>query len=114
MGISTQHFQNVRDFNSNPINDFKNTRDFNSNPKPSKIPDYAKDYKNEYLFLFGIDKEFSYFHKEIYYNDAKLGSFAKRIKCIDRLNRIINYYKKCLDSGVLKDLSEEELGIEVF
>ena len=25
------------------------------------IPDYAKDYKNEYLFIRGIDKQFKYF-----------------------------------------------------
>ena len=25
------------------------------------IPDYAKDYKNEYLFILGINNEFKYF-----------------------------------------------------
>lgn len=27
-------------------------------------PDYAKDYKNEFLFLRGIDKCFEYFFKK--------------------------------------------------
>ena len=25
------------------------------------IPDYAKDFKNEYLFIIGINNEFKYF-----------------------------------------------------
>ena len=27
------------------------------------IPDYAKYYKNEYLFIRGIDKQFKYFFR---------------------------------------------------
>ena len=33
----------------------------NSTQKPEKVPDYAKDYKNEFLFIKGIDKCFEYF-----------------------------------------------------
>ena len=30
-----------------------------------KIPDYAKGYKNEYLFIRGIDKCFDYYLRKI-------------------------------------------------
>ena len=33
----------------------------NANLNKSKIPDYAKDYKNEYLFIRGIDTCFKFF-----------------------------------------------------
>ena len=37
-----------------------------------KIPDYAKDYKNEFLFIRGIDKCFEYFLDNIYWGDMGL------------------------------------------
>ena len=52
MGISPQLTQ---DFNSTKndknLTETQKVQDFNSNKKNSKIPDYAKDYKNEYLFI---------------------------------------------------------------
>ena len=35
--------------------------DFKGYIKNSKIPEYAKDYKREYLFLIGLNYEFRYF-----------------------------------------------------
>ena len=52
MGISpqlTQDFNSTK--NDKDLIETQNVQDFNSNKKPSKIPDYAKDYKNEYLFI---------------------------------------------------------------
>ena len=40
-----------------------------------KIPEYARDYKKEYLFIRGIEKEFKYFVDNI--NDANRGLFEK-------------------------------------
>ena len=74
----------------------------------------CKVFQKEYLFLRGIDKEFKYFHKCRYYYDAIIGSFAKKSESIDRLNKIINKYKRGLDFGVIKDLSEQEIGSKVF
>ena len=31
----------------------------------NKIPAYARDYKKEYLFIIGLDKEFKYFVEHI-------------------------------------------------
>ena len=65
MGISPQLTQ---DFNSTKndknLIETQNVQDFNSNKKISKIPDYAKDYKNEYLFIIGIDGCFGSILKE--------------------------------------------------
>ena len=92
----------------------QNVRDFNATQKTPKIPDYAKYFKNEFLFLRGIDKEFKYFHECVYFYDAVTGSFARKSKSIDRLNNIINKYKKGLEFGEIKDLSKQEIGNEVF
>ena len=37
------------------------------------IPDYAKDFKNEYLFILGINNEFNYFLDNM--NEATNGLF---------------------------------------
>ena len=39
----------------------------------SKIPEYAMDFKNEYLFIRGINKEFKYVVENI--NEATRGLF---------------------------------------
>ena len=41
--------------------------------KTNKIPEYARDFKNEYLFIRGINKEFKYFVDNI--NEAYRGLF---------------------------------------
>ena len=42
------------------------------------------------------------------------GSLKKRSGWIDKMNIQIKKYKEGIDSGILKDLSEEELSFEVF
>ena len=37
------------------------------------IPDYAEDFKNEYLFILGINNEFKYFLDDM--NEATRGLF---------------------------------------
>ena len=37
------------------------------------IPDYAKDFKDEYLFILGINNEFKYFLDDM--NEATRGLF---------------------------------------
>ena len=78
------------------------------------IPDYAKSFKKEYIFLLGIDESFSYFNKDLYFIDVENGSLKKRSGWINKINIQIKKYKEGLDSGVLKDLSEEEINFEAF
>lgn len=85
------------------------------NTMSSKVyPDYANDFKKEFLFLRGINTEFAYFHKCVFFYEAMTRSFSRKIKSIARLNKIINQYKKGLDSGDIRDLSNQEMGREVF
>lgn len=66
----------------------QNHRDSNSTQKPPKIPDYAKDYKNEYLFLRGIDKEFEYFLDNFSFYDKGLFNDIK----VDRIIKFLDKY----------------------
>ena len=93
MGISTQitvdfkSSQNDKDLIETP-----KVQDFNSIKKHSKIPDYAKDYKNEYLFIIGIDGCFEYYARSIYNQRYYiLDSRVPRInKYLDAYDRTIN------------------------
>ena len=78
------------------------------------IPDYAKPFEKEYIFLLGIDESFSYLNKDLYFIDVENGSLKKRSGWIDKINIQIKRYKEGIDSGIVKDLSEEELNFEVF
>ena len=51
----------------------------------SKIPEYARDFKNEYLFIRGINKEFKYFVDNI--NEATRGLFQNHR--VDRIKKFI-------------------------
>ena len=93
MGISPQLTQ---DFNSTQndkdLIETQNVQDFNSNKKPSKIPDYAKHYKNEYLFIIGIDGCFGSILKEerLFTEDI----FERRYS---RIKKYIRNFKRLVD-----------------
>ena len=78
------------------------------------IPDYAKSFKKEYVFLLGIDEAFSYLFKGIGFHFIGYGSLKKVSSWIDKINIFIKKCKVGLDSGVFKDLSEEEINFEAF
>ena len=78
------------------------------------IPDYAKSFKKECIFLLGIDESFSYLKKDLNFYDVERGSLKKRSGWIDKISIQIKKYKEGIDSGILKDLSEEEINFEVF
>ena len=78
------------------------------------IPDYAKSFKKEYVFLLGIDEAFSYLFKGIGFHFIGYGSLKKVSSWIDKINIYIKKCKVGLDSGVFKDLSEEEINFEAF
>ena len=78
------------------------------------IPSYAKSFKKEYIFLLGIDESFSYLYKDLDFIDVENGSMKKRSGWINTIYNDIKSYKKSLDYGELKDLSEEEINFEAF
>ena len=52
----------------------------------NKIPEYAREFKNEYVFMKGINKEFKYFVDNI--NEATRGLFENH-----RVDKIKNLLK---------------------
>ena len=71
----------------------------------SKIPEYARDYKKEYLFIRGIDKEFKYFVDNI--NDANRGLFENHK--VTRIKYFIKRFLKGQERGKLQDISNFEI-----
>ena len=70
----------------------------------NKIPVYARDYKNEWLLIRGINKEFKYFVDNI--DEARSGLFEN-----PRVDTIKKYIKKFLllqERGKLKDTNNFE------
>ena len=105
MGISpqlTQDFNSTK--NDKDLIETQNVQDFNSNKKHSKIPDYAKDYKNEYLFIIGIDGCFGSILKEerLFTEDI----FERRYSLIKKY--IINF-KKLVDINNLPKINPEDV-----
>lgn len=78
------------------------------------IPDYAKYFKKEYIFLLGISDSFYLLNKYIENENDVKKVVKKNIKSIEIINKSIKQYKKGVDNGVLKNLKEEELTYEVF
>ena len=63
--------------------------------KTNKIPDYAREYRNEYLFIRGIDKTCEKFIKlvkenEEFYNSSKALRIMSKIKELKRLGYFNN------------------------
>ena len=67
----------------------------------NKIPAYARDYKKEYLFIIGLDKEFKYFVDNINY--ATRGLFESHK--VDRIKYFIKRFLRGQERGKLKDTS---------
>ena len=76
----------------------------------NKIPEYARDYKKEYLFIRGINKELNYFADHI--NEAPTGSFENHR--VDRIKYFIKRFLKGQERGRLKDISNLMLPIYNF
>ena len=71
----------------------------------NKIPEYARDYKKEYLFFRGINKEFKYFVDNI--DDATKGLFESHKA--DRIKYFIKRFLRGQERGKLKDISNFEI-----
>ena len=71
----------------------------------NKIPEYAREYKKEYLFIRGINKELQYFVDNI--DNATRGSFESHR--VDRIKYFIKRFLKGQERGKLKDISNFEI-----
>ena len=69
--------------------------------KTNKIPEYAREYKKEYLLIRGINKEFKYFVNNI--NDSYNGLFENKKN--DRIKYFIKRFLEGQERGKLKDNS---------
>ena len=71
----------------------------------NKIPEYVRDFKKEYLFIRGINKEIKYFVDNI--NDATTGLFEN--DRVDRIKYFIKRFLKGQERGKLQDTSNFEI-----
>ena len=69
--------------------------------KTNKIPEYAMDFKNEYLFIRGINKEMESFVEKYLTNTTEL--FVSSYN--DRIKSFIKKFMKAQELGYLKDTS---------
>ena len=69
--------------------------------KTNKIPEYARDFKNEYLFIRGINKECENFVKRLD-EEGKIFSSPQAKKLIFYFNKFL----KAQELDYLKDISE--------
>ena len=77
----------------------------NATLSKSKIPDYARDYRNEYLFIRGIDKTCDGLEMKLYDEDKEI---FKSIK-IDKIKRLIHKFEKAQKLGYLKNISDKDI-----
>ena len=81
---------------------FENT---GSTPIKNRIPEYAREYKREWQYIRGINKEFKYFIVNI--NLATKGLFESRK--VDRVKCIIKDFLRGQEKGKLQDISNFEI-----
>ena len=71
----------------------------------NKIPEYAREYKREYQFIRGTNKEFKYFVDNI--DKATTGLFENHR--VDRIKYFIKRFLRGQEKGKLQDISEFEI-----
>ena len=77
--------------------------DFNNlNKLNNKIPEYAREYKREYQFIRGINKEFKYFINKL--DNLNNGLFESNIS--NRIKYFMKRFLRAQEKGKLKDISE--------
>ena len=67
----------------------------------NKIPEYARDYKKEYLFIIGLDKDFLYFKNKL--DKLNDGLFESNIS--NRIKYNMKRFLRGQEKGKLKDIS---------
>ena len=71
--------------------------------KNNKIPEYAKNYKREYQFIRGLNKEFKYLKDFMDNPDNNFKSHK-----LDRIMKFIKRFLRAQENGRLKDISNFE------
>ena len=67
----------------------------------NKIPEYASDYKKEYLYIRGLNKEFEYFINKL--DNLNNGLFESNNS--NRIKNIMKRFLRAQEKGKLKDIS---------
>ena len=67
----------------------------------TKIPEYARDYKKEYLFIIGLNKDFLYFKNKL--DKLNDGLFESNIS--NRIKYNMKRFLRGQEKGKLKDIS---------
>ena len=67
----------------------------------NKIPTYANEYKREYLFIRGLNKEFKYLINKL--DDLNNGLFESNT--VNRIKFIMKRFLRGQEKGKLKDIS---------
>ena len=67
----------------------------------SKIPEYATNYKKEYLYIRGLNKEFKYFINKL--DDLNNGLFESNIS--NRIKYNMKRFLRGQEKGKIKDIS---------
>ena len=69
----------------------------------NKIPEYAREYKREYLFIRSLNKEFEYFINFMRYDDVEYKPHK-----VDRIMGFVKRFLRAQEKGRLKDISDFE------
>ena len=69
----------------------------------NKIPEYAREYKREYLFIRSLNKEFEYFINFMRYDDVEYKPHK-----VDRIMGFVKTFLRAQQKGRLKDISDFE------
>ena len=67
----------------------------------NNIPEYARDYKKEYLYIRGLNKEFKYFINKL--DDLNNGLFESNIS--NRIKYNMKRFLRGQEKGKIKDIS---------
>ena len=68
----------------------------------NKIPEYAREYKREYQFIRGINKEFKYLINKL--DNLNNGLFESNIS--NRIKYFMKRFLRAQEKGKLKDISD--------
>ena len=71
----------------------------------NKIPHYARNFKKEYIFIRGLNKEFMYFINKL----DKLNDGLFESNTADRIKYIMKRFLKAQEKGKIKDISKLKL-----
>ena len=75
----------------------------------NKIPEYAREYKREYQFIRGINKEFKYLINKL--DNLNNGLFESNIS--NRIKYFMKRFLRAQEKGKLKDISEFEIEYDI-